>query len=302
MNNAKKPLTTPWLDITQQIRQFDRNFNILAIDTIGGGCINQTYRIQGDHCDYFVKLNKASFLTSFEAEAAGLTEIQETHTIRVPEPKCYGYNTANAWLVLEYISLNPVNKNGYLTLGQNLAALHHITSQQFGWFRDNTIGATLQKNNHTANWVDFWRHQRLGYQLHLAKQKGYGGKLQQLGEKLLTDLDLFFPSQSIVPALLHGDLWSGNCASDQSGQPIIYDPAVYYGDRETDLAMTELFGGFPSQFYAAYQEAYPLDKGYNIRKTLYNLYHILNHLNLFGGGYLRQAEQMQVKLLAELRS
>lgn len=298
----KQPLTALWSDVIQQIRQFDRDFNILAIHTIGGGCINEAYRIHSDHHDYFVKFNKASFFSSFEAEAAGLAEIQKTHTIRVPEPKCYGCNTVNAWLVLEYVNLKPANKKSYLVLGERLAAMHRITSQQFGWFRDNTIGATPQKNNCTVSWVDFWRNQRLGYQFHLAKQKGYGGKLQQLGEKLLTDLDLFFTNQFIVPALLHGDLWGGNCAFDQLGQPILYDPAVYYGDREADLAMTELFGGFPAEFYATYQAAYPLDGGYSTRKTLYNLYHILNHLNLFGEGYLRQAEQMQVKLLAELRS
>lgn len=300
MKHIEQSLTAPWTDITQQINQFDSNFRIQAIHAIGGGCINEAYQIQGQSTDYFVKLNQASFHTSFAAEAAGLTEIQKTHAIRVPEPKCYGRNTANAWLVLEYIDLKQATKQSYRTLGENLAALHHINAEQFGWFRDNTIGATPQKNQLSSDWIDFWRHQRLGYQLQLAKQQGYGGKLQQLGEKLLTNLDSFFTDQFIVPALLHGDLWSGNCAFDQSGQPVIYDPAVYYGDREADLAMTELFGGFPSEFYAAYQATYPLDIGYKNRRTLYNLYHILNHLNLFGGDYLRQAEQMQAKLLAEL--
>lgn len=230
-------------------------------------------------------------------------EIHNSQTIRVPQPLCYGCNTNHAWLVLEYIELGHTKKkNNYQLLGENLAAMHRHSAEQFGWFRDNAIGATPQKNQLSSNWIDFWRHQRLGYQLQLAKQKGYGGKLQSLGENLLTHFSLFFSNRSITPALLHGDLWGGNYAFDQAGHPIIYDPAVYYGDREADLAMTELFGGFPSEFYAAYQAAYPLDSGYNTRKILYNLYHILNHLNLFGGGYLPQAEQMQSKLLAELRS
>lgn len=298
----KQLLTAPWPDITQQIRQFDSNFNIQAIRTIGGGCINEAYQIQSESTDYFVKLNKASFLSSFEAEAAGLAEIQKTHTIRVPEPKCYGCDAGNTWLVLEYISLKQATKKSYQTLAENLAAMHHHTTERFGWFRDNVIGATPQKNHYALNWVDFWRDQRLGYQLQLARQKGYGGKLQSLGENLLASLDLFFTNYVLAPTLLHGDLWGGNCAFDQSGQPLVFDPAIYYGDRETDLAMTELFGGFSSEFYATYQEIYPLDSGYSTRKTLYNLYHILNHLNLFGEGYRRQAEQMQIKLLAELRS
>lgn len=296
----KQSLAAPWTDIDQQINRFDSDFRIQAIYPIGGGCINETYQIHGQSTDYFVKLNQASFHTTFAAEAAGLIEIQKTQTIRVPEPKCYGCNTAQAWLVLEYIELKQATKQSYRVLGEQLAALHRVTTQQFGWSRDNAIGATPQKNQLSSNWIDFWRHQRLGYQLQLARQKGYDGKLQQLGEKLLTNLDSFFSDQSILPSLLHGDLWGGNCAFDQTGQPVIYDPAVYYGDRETDLAMTELFGGFPPEFYESYQAAYPMDSGYKSRKTLYNLYHILNHLNLFGGGYLRQAEQMQAKLLAEL--
>jgi len=164
---------------------------------------------------------------------------------------------------------------------------------------NNHIGATPQSNDWQYSWSDFWREQRLGYQLDLAASNGYGGKLQTLGKQLL----MRFPSlidHAPVPSLIHGDLWGGNMSFDSNAQPVIYDPATYYGDREAEIAMTELFGGFSADFYAAYQDAWPLDQGYAARKTLYNLYHILNHLNLFGGGYLGQAQGMMERLLAEV--
>jgi fructosamine-3-kinase len=145
------------------------------------------------------------------------------------------------------------------------------------------------------------RDQRLGFQLRLAAQNSLGTKLQRLGELLLANLEGFFPGYRPPASLLHGDLWGGNAAFAISGEPVVFDPAVYYGDREADLAMTELFGGFDSRFYAAYREAWPLDPGYGTRKTLYNLYHILNHANLFGGGYVSQTENMLQRLLAELK-
>ncbi len=170
---------------------------------------------------------------------------------------------------------------------------------QFGFSQDNFIGTTPQPNAWANDWITFWREQRLGFQLQLAEQNGYGGKLQTLGEKLLGALPLFFTGYTPQPSLLHGDLWGGNHAFLADGTPVVFDPAPYYGDRECDIAMTELFGGYPTDFYAAYRAAYPLDVGYATRRDLYNLYHILNHANLFGGGYAKQAEQMMQSLLAE---
>lgn len=174
------------------------------------------------------------------------------------------------------------------------------TSSRFGFAQDNFIGTTPQPNGWKNSWINFWREQRLRFQLRLAAQNGYGGQLQTLGEKLLDTLPAFFDGYTPQPSLLHGDLWSGNHAFLADGTPVIFDPAPYYGDRECDLAMTELFGGYPADFYAAYSEAYPLHGGYAMRRNLYNLYHILNHANLFGGGYVRQAEQMMQRLLAEV--
>jgi fructosamine-3-kinase len=177
--------------------------------------------------------------------------------------------------------------------------MHRKAWGQFGWHRDNTIGSTPQTNTPARNWVDFWRRNRLGFQLALAHRNGYGGRLQDRGRRLLERFPTLL-DHAPQSSLLHGDLWGGNMSFDRGGNPVIYDPAVYYGDRETDLAMTELFGGFGGDFYAAYEEAWPLAPGYPTRKLLYNLYHILNHLNLFGSGYLGQAQGMIERLLAEL--
>ena len=167
-----------------------------------------------------------------------------------------------------------------------------------GWRRANTIGATPQINCRSGDWVGFWREHRLGYQLRLAEANGHRGSLQENGARLLSKIPTFFSGYRPLPALLHGDLWSGNVGFDDAGKPVVFDPAVYYGDHEADVAMTELFGGFSGDFYAAYREVFPLDASYAVRKHLYNLYHVLNHLNLFGGGYLGQAERLISELLA----
>jgi fructosamine-3-kinase len=182
-------------------------------------------------------------------------------------------------------------------LGRALAALHRVTAHEHGWSRDNTIGATPQANAPCGDWAEFWRERRLGFQLRLAAANGH--RLAQ-GERLMEKLPAFFSGYRPAPSLLHGDLWAGNAAATAAGEPVVFDPAVYYGDREADMAMTELFGGFPRSFYEAYGSEYPLDAGYAVRRDLYNLYHVLNHLNLFGGGYRSQAERMIGQLLARI--
>lgn len=267
-------------------------------ESTGGGCINQTLRVRYGADSYFVKLNTASRADMFAAEALGLRELQDSHTLRVPEAVCWGDDGESAYLVLEDLQLG--GRDDLAALGEGLAAMHRVTRERFGWDTDNTIGSTLQINTSEHDWVDFWRTQRLQFQLELAAQNGHGGRLQSQGEKLLDAFPALFADYSPPASLLHGDLWSGNYAFNRSGEPVIYDPAVYYGDREADLAMTELFGGFGADFYAAYRANYPLDAGYGVRKTLYNLYHILNHLNIFGEGYRSQAYRMMDTLLAEL--
>jgi len=291
-----------WPEIAAQISSVTGNhFNAQQITTIGGGCINKAYCIADEKQRYFIKLNAAQSLPMFEAEAAGLKELIQSNTIRVPHPVCYGQNNHTAWLVLEYIQFSNNAPGNAADLGTSLAAMHHTHAANFGWARNNTIGDTPQINTQSSDWVFFWRTHRLGHQLNLAKTNGYTGKLQSLGERLLIELDQFFDDSSPPASLLHGDLWSGNYSFDDTGCPVLFDPATYYGDRETDIAMTELFSGFSNSFYSAYRHEYPLDSGYNVRKVVYNLYHILNHLNLFGGSYRNQAEQMINRLLAEIR-
>lgn len=269
------------------------------VSSIGGGCINSAYRLDAAGNSFFVKVNSPTLSAMFEAEAQGLREMAATQSVRVPEVVCYGVADGHSYLALEHIQLGSLRGRSAALLGQQLARMHSVTQAYFGWHSDNTIGSTPQLNDRSDNWTTFWQHQRLGRQLEFAARNGFGGRLQQRGEKLIDALPGLLAGHRPSPALLHGDLWGGNAAADELGNPVIFDPACYYGDREADLAMTELFGGFGSDFFAAYQAEYPVDSGYRMRKTLYNLYHILNHLNLFGGGYLGQAESMIDRLLAE---
>jgi protein-ribulosamine 3-kinase len=265
---------------------------------VSGGCINQAQRVRCGESDYFVKLNSASLVDMFAAEFDGLNELRQCTALHIPAPLCWGNDEQSAWLVMEYLALG--GRGNPVALGEGLAVMHRISRAQYGWFRDNTIGSTPQDNTPSDDWIEFWQVQRLQFQLELAARKGAAGRLLSQGEKLLVGLPLLFDGYVPEVSLLHGDLWSGNVACTLAGKPTIFDPGVYYGDREADLAMTELFGGFGADFYAAYNNAWPLDSGYRSRKKLYNLYHILNHFNLFGGGYESQAQGMMDSLLSEL--
>ena len=277
-----------------------RPFKLQDALPVGGGCINLAYRLQGnDGTRYFFKLNDARRHALFSSEAAGLEAIAATRALRVPRTITHGTSDTHSFLVLEHLELHSHGNAGLL--GEQLAALHRNTAPCFGFAQDNFLGTTPQPNAWADDWLTFWREQRLGFQLRLAAKNGCGGKLQTLGEKLLETLPALFADHNPQPSLLHGDLWSGNHAYLPDGTPVIFDPACYYGDRECDLAMTELFGGYPAAFYDTYRAAYPLDTGYANRRELYNLYHILNHVNLFGGSYARQAENMMERLLSETR-
>ncbi len=289
-----------WQIIAEHIAQVTGEaFDPVEPRHVGGGCINTAVRLMDAERAYFVKLNQASLLDMFEAESDGLEAMAGTGTIRVPKPLCTGLTGDQAYLVMEYIDMGSAGRESSQSAGRQLAEMHRDSWDSFGWHRDNTIGSTHQPNTPSQDWIAFFREQRLGFQLRLAASNGYGGSLQRGGERLLQGLHHLIEHDP-RPSLLHGDLWGGNIAYDREGRPVIFDPAVYYGDREADLAMTELFGGFGSAFYDAYREAWPLAPGYTTRKTLYNLYHILNHLNLFGGGYLAQASSMIDRLLAEI--
>lgn len=231
----------------------------------------------------------------FEAEAEGLEEIRKTGAIRVPELIAVGVAEGRSFIRLERLDFSPSTETVESMLGEQLAALHHSTAQRYGWHRDNTIGATPQHNDRSSDWIEFFRNRRLRFQLELAARNGHGGELQELGAVVGERMAALFDGYKPAASLLHGDLWGGNWGN-VGGQPVLFDPAVYYGDRESDIAMTMLFGGFSAAFYAAYSSTWPLHEGHEQRIKLYQLYHVLNHLNLFGRGYQDQA----MHLLREL--
>ena len=264
---------------------------------LGGGCINEAKKLVTTAGNWFVKLNTSDFADIFSIESDALEELSQTQTIRVPKPIVHGISKGKAFLVLEYIQLESAQPGSQAKAGEQLAKLHQNTASQFGWKQDNVIGATLQINKWNDSWIDFYREHRLQYQFDLAKRNG---KTFAGADVLLDGLDSFFVDYEPEPSLLHGDLWGGNMSFDVYGNPVIYDPATYYGDRETDIAFTEMFGGFSPGFYQAYDQAWPLDSGFSTRKELYNLYHYLNHHNLFGGGYANTAQSIITRLIAHL--
>ena len=263
---------------------------------IHGGDINQAFRLECGEHQFFVKVNRADLLSMFVAEKAGLDAIRLSRTVRVPEVFLTGDEDDRAYIVMEYIELAGRPDAGRFATA--LAAMHGNFRDQFGFECDNAIGSTLQRNTFDDDWIQFWRRHRLGFQLELAQQNGFDASLIDAGHRLLENLEIFFDSYRPRPSLLHGDLWSGNQGADVEGNPVIYDPACYFGDHEADLAMMELFGHPGERFFASYHEHFPIDAGYAQRRELYNLYHVLNHANLFGGGYARQAQSMIEGLLA----
>jgi fructosamine-3-kinase len=221
----------PWHDIERDIGAATGAAFTIAQRSAGGGCINAAWAIEGSGRRYFVKVNEASRAAMFEAEAAGLAELQRASAVRVPEAICHGVTLASSWIVLEYIQLGARTGASDAALGSQLAELHRHTAAHYGWLRDNTIGSTPQPNTRSSTWPTFWRDQRLAFQLRLAEERGYGGKVQTKGAQLLEHVPAFFESYTPAPSLLHGDLWSGNAACDATGVPVIFDPAVYYGGR-----------------------------------------------------------------------
>jgi fructosamine-3-kinase len=251
--------------------------------------------------DRFTKTGEPAALAMFEAEAAGLAALRATGTVRVPEVLSCGLVDGRSRIELEYLDLRGLDRASGADLGRRLAELHRHTGERFGWSADNFIGGSPQENAWRDNWALFYAERRLRPQLRWAIGNGMDRKLADMGESLAGRIAAFFLDYQPMPSVLHGDLWSGNASALADGTPVIFDPAVYLGDREADNAMSELLGGFPESFYASYRLAWPLDAGYETRKTLYNLYHVLNHFNLFGAGYLGQARRMIEKLLAELK-
>jgi protein-ribulosamine 3-kinase len=268
---------------------------------VAGASAGECYAWSCDAGALFVKLAPSTALAVLEAEAAGLLELGKAGAVRVPRVRASGHTEAAAFLALEWIDAGRTDEACERRLGEGLAALHAVTAPRFGWVRDNTIGRTPQANGWCDDWLEFFRERRLRPQLTLAAHNGFAGLLAAPGERLLASLPRLLDGHAPAASLLHGDLWGGNWLATAEGEPVIFDPAVYYGDRETDLAMTRLFGGFGEAFYRAYEAASPRTPGAGLRGELYNLYHVLNHANLFDGGYARQARAIMERLLAQGR-
>lgn len=254
-----------------------------------GGCIHHAHIVELDTGErYFVKSSPRAAVM-FEQEASGLVALTQAAALRVPAVVTSGpLDEQHDCLVLEALESASPAGNFWEQFGHGLANLHRATTAaNFGWSGDNFLGSNVQRNAPTGNWVEFFAEQRLGYQLRLARQNALGSReLFKLTERLISRLAGWLEHPDDPPSLLHGDLWSGNYLADEQGAPAIFDPAVYYGRREAELAMPLLFGGFPTAFFSAYDEAWPLEAGWRERVKIYQLYHLLNHLNLFGSGYL----------------
>jgi fructosamine-3-kinase len=265
---------------------------LLDVKPVGGGCINDAQVVKTDQGWYFIKYNLgSSYPGMFEAEARGLKILMEADSVRVPQ--VIGTGTAGKYdfLVLEYLESGRKEKHFWEHFGQGLAGLHKNTSQQFGLDHDNYIGSLPQSNTRGEHWKDFFITQRIEPQLRLSRKSGKtDAKLDRHFEQLFARLNAYFPEEP--PALLHGDLWSGNYLTGPRGEAVILDPAMYFGHRYMDLGMTRLFGGFDNTFYQAYHEAYPLEDNWREGLEIANLYSLMVHVNLFGGGYLGSVRQI----------
>jgi len=269
-------------------------FEVNDYIALSGGDIHQSFCISDGNKRYFVKVNDRNMAAMFSTEVLSLQTIRNSKKMLTPEVIFCGLCQGSSILVLQYFDTYTMNNNDAFAFGQELAALHQNPGENaYGFEQDNFIGLNIQINEWHDRWADFFAEQRIGFQLKLANREHEHFK--DIGE-IIARCHVQLLSHQPKPSLLHGDLWHGNAAMTQQG-PLLYDPASYWGDRECDIAMSELFGGFPQEFYRGYESIYPLDQAYQKRKKLYNLYHILNHANIFGGHYFAQAKNIIRELM-----
>ena len=292
------------LAINEQLAQQDLpSLHIISAHRLQGGDSHSAYQLHTQDKNYFLKYSSIQNLPMLQTEQHCLAALLQSNTIACPTPYASGVFEEHAWLLMEFISLSQLGDE--TQRGRDLAQMHHQINrkpQPFGWFEDNFIGLTLQRNTWSGDWVQFYGQYRLLPQIELSQLKGAPNTLYQSGLELIELLPFWFQAYQPEASLLHGDLWAGNSGFNNQGEAVFFDPACYYGDRETDLAMTELFNGFSPDFYQGYHEIFPIDQGYQQRKPLYQLYHLLNHFNLFGGSYLQQVESSIQQLLKQSRS
>jgi fructosamine-3-kinase len=266
-----------------------------SVEPVGGGCIAHASRISSEGDRFFLKWANGAAGSTFEAEAAGLKALRRAGS-RLLIPDVLTSRNADSlhpgFILMEWVDPGPKREDSWHQLGLGLAEVHRHVQTRFGWTRDNFIGRIQQSNLESENWVDFFRRQRLEFQRGLARELGrWNRSWEPHFDRLCRRLGELIPSHP-ESSLVHGDLWSGNVLPASGGRASLIDPAVYFGHREVDLGMSELFGGFPDSFYRTYGEAWPLEPGYSDRKDIYNLYHLINHLNHFGQGYAGQVDRV----------
>jgi fructosamine-3-kinase len=268
--------------------------DLVSKRSVSGGSINDAFQIETTRGIFFLKLNSASrFPNMFEAEKRGL-ELLTKSSFTVPKPLDVGVNADTQFIVMEWVAKGTPKSEFWDELGRHLAQLHSISNPNFGLDHNNYIGSLPQRNSENRNWADFYREKRLLPQMKLAESQGKLTKRIKSGfEGLFRELEHIYPIEK--PSLLHGDLWSGNLMVAQNGSPCIFDPAVYYGHREMDLAMMALFGGFGEGWVESYNEVYPLESGWRERIHIGQLYPLMVHVNLFGGGYGQSVESILQK-------
>ena len=291
--------TLPWAKICREISNaIGGELLPQSVRKLGGGCCSDAVCISDGERTVFVKTTSRENTGMFEAEAAGLEELSKANAIRIPIVYGLGESDQWEWIAMEYISMTPSTTLGQQRLGTSLAQLHRRKGDRFGWKRHNTIGLTPQRNSYHESWFSFLREERLGYQFDLAASRG---KDYEGSSELLSQLESFFADYHPEPSLLHGDLWSGNIGFTSGGEEaVIFDPAVYFGDREAEFGIIEMFGGFSHSFFDAYQSEYPFAEGFQRRRDLYLLYHQLNHFNLFGSSYDSSVQGTLQRLLTSL--
>ena len=284
--------------VPELARQLGLDPDRIALQAVSGGSIGRAYCLSGAGRKLFVKCMDATEAAILQAECDGLKRLAETGTIRTPEVIGQGEIDQVAWLAMTWCDMQHMTDDGFVRLATQLARLHQDSSDRFGLDADNYIGRTPQSNQWDSDWCSFFLNQRLGPQLQWLDRNQSGGLWDRQLSGLVESWERKFGDYRPQPSLLHGDLWSGNVAMTVNSEPLIFDPAVHYGDRECDLAMADLFGGFNDSFYQRYQALWPLEPDWAERRRYYQLYHLLNHANLFGGHYVHICQ----KLILELSS
>ncbi|GGD78022.1 fructosamine kinase family protein [Lacimicrobium alkaliphilum] len=277
-----------WHFISEQIsEQLGQDFICDDIRQLHEQFYTRAFRITDGQRRFFVKVTEVSELLRLETEAAGLNKLRQSELLKIPKVICVGKTSQSGFLVLEYLHMQEGSPEQWQQFGQQLARLHQSDHQQmYGWQEDNYIGATPQPNGWKKKWCQFFSEQRIGYMLQLLNEKAL---LKSDVDKVVDRVRQLLAGHTPPASPLHGDLWQGNTGF-WKGQPVLYDPAFYFGDRETDIAMTEFFGRFPEAFYQGYEQVWPLSEDYQYRKPVYQLYHNLNHALLFGGQYIHSAQ------------